>query len=388
MNKSLSLGGHYDSKSVKSMLLVASPAFVTLATSIIAELLQRYYFSHALDETPTLLYDLTATARVAGGLGVAINLVVVAVSLVGVIFFYRIDRFANNFRDRFLGMSARIDTINANVDTVKSEQKSALLDIEQGTREMLTQVDEHIGEQIQSFRKEHNQFREELSAGIVKFEGKSYRSLRYDPNKGSMFYEGDKEGNRNILINNQTLSNMLRSLVEATPRKDRNTPRSLLYRMGCAASASFASVFVEECEDESRLGDALEDWLRTWIKYDRLAGFGLMDLDTGSFESDRIYRVLIRFSFLSIEESLSKHEFLADFMIGYIFGLVSHFPPRLFERLDARIQDVQVSHEYESHSVYGHRDRKLGDVFLIHVPRNHARPSRSKSEATIGEGLG
>ncbi|MEM9066597.1 MAG: hypothetical protein AAGB51_14050 [Planctomycetota bacterium] len=122
-----------DPKGLKSMLLVATPALVIFIATITAELFQRYYFKESDTDSSTLLSDLTSTARIAGGLGIAINLVVVAVSLTGVIFFYRIERFAQNFRDRFLGMSARIDTINANVDTVKSEQQTALASIGEGT---------------------------------------------------------------------------------------------------------------------------------------------------------------------------------------------------------------------------------------------------------------
>ncbi len=131
---------------------------------------------------------------------------------------------------------------------------------------------------IEDLKEDQSRFRQELARGIVEYQGQSYRSLRFLPDTGAVYYGLVSESNRNVLFNNETFKKMLQAAQIATCGDDpvMVNQRTLLYALGYAASSRFALHFQQHIEAKGLSFD-LTTWLHEWTVYDSDAGFGRME---------------------------------------------------------------------------------------------------------------
>ena len=219
---------------------------------------------------------------------------------------------------------------------------------------------------VEGLKKDTSRFRQELARGIVEYQGQSYRSLRFIPGTGSVYYGSVTDSNRNILFNNETFKKVLQAAQNAKCGDDAVMvkQRPLLYALGFAASSRFALHFQQHIEAKGLSFD-LATWLHEWTVYDSDAGFGRMEAT--ALEGDEA-KVVIKNSFLTHGSDHGGPSSLCDFMVGYIEGLLKGFAAGLYKKYGLNRAEIRVRHDPGIDCFHEHEDPEIGCVFWVEVP--------------------
>jgi predicted hydrocarbon binding protein len=249
---------------------------------------------------------------------------------------------------------------------------TAIDDLKDASSQQLDRLQQKTLSAIHDIEAESQRFREDLSKGIVEYQGMSYRSLRYEKNRGAIYYGAAVSENRNILFNNETLKTMFQVIKAARCGSDAvlYDGRPLLYAIGYAASQRFALHFQQYVEQKGGRSFELEPWLNYWTEYDSDAGFGNLEARRVSEgEAD----IIIKNSFLTHGIDHGGRESLCDFMQGYIEGLLKNFAPQMYEKHNLDRENIRVEHG-EADCYRRHRDHDTGCIFRVHVPVKKPKP--------------
>jgi predicted hydrocarbon binding protein len=225
---------------------------------------------------------------------------------------------------------------------------------------------------VDDLKADSDKFRKELARGIVEYQGQSYRSLRYKPDTGAIYYGEVAENNRNILFNNETIKKIFQVVkdVKVGGEPVMYNSKPLLYALGYAASSRFAQHF-QAYVQEKKANFELATWLREWTVYDSDAGFGNMEvIAQDSSSGDSIATVVIKKSFLTHGADRGGRESLCDFMVGYIEGLLKNFAPAIYSKAKLDRVKIRVDHDKEVECYHGHQDPERGCVFIVSVPKS------------------
>jgi hypothetical protein len=222
---------------------------------------------------------------------------------------------------------------------------------------------------IDAVKADSDIFRQELSKGIVEYQGQSYRSLKYVPMTGAIYYGDVAENNRNILFNNETVKKMLETVESARCGDGPVTMdgKSLLYALGYSASKRFARHFQEHVERKN-IHFELASWLHEWTVYDSDAGFGQME--AVSIDETHV-RVVIKNSFLTHGARRNAEKPICDFMVGYIEGLLKNFAQVLYDQHGLDRDRITVTHDFKKECYLGHENPNKGCVFSVEVPKKN-----------------
>lgn len=252
------------------------------------------------------------------------------------------------------------------------------------TREEARSHRDNIVSNIKAIAEESAAFREQLADGIINYHGRSYRSLRYEPEKGAIYYGEDIDpSRRNVLFNNETIKVLLATVGKPDKGMLENPSKvgqSMLYKLGFAASSRFAEHFRQDRIAQRNIDFNLKDWLEEWVQYDSNAGFGNMvvhELATDRHEA----HVVIRNSFLTHGTDYGGPLPICAFMIGYMEGLLKSFAAGLYEEHNLDRDGIRVVHESRN-CFRNHQNPEIGCVFLVNVPVRGKQISESKKKNT------
>lgn len=233
---------------------------------------------------------------------------------------------------------------------------------------------------IEEIEARSEKFRKDLAKGIVEYGGVAYRSLRYDPTQGCIYYGEADTDNRNILFNNETFKKILQTAQSEYQEhiQSDNVRDTLLYKLGYSASSRFAKHFQKHLETQ-HIAFALTSWLKAWTSYDSDAGFGKMEVRPISAEHETA-QVVIHQSFLTHGHDYGGNRSLCGFMIGYIEGLLKNFAAALYHEEGLDREGIQVQHDFERECYHGHQNPDIGCIFWVIAPK---LPARREGETNL-----
>lgn len=233
----------------------------------------------------------------------------------------------------------------------------------------LSSMTDALLQKINGIDDRQRQVRDELARGIIQHEGKSYRSLRYDLENGTIYYGEVNPGNRNVLFNNETIKRILQKVQHYSKElgRENSSAEGLLYQLGYAASSGFAEHFQYHCNAKG-IEYSLEAWLKEWTHYDSDAGFGHMEVLKMSSDAETA-TVDITNNFLTHGNDYGGKYSLCEFMIGYIEGLLKSFSGGIYNEYQIDKDRITVKHDLQRDCCHHHENVRLGCRFLVIVPK-------------------
>lgn len=217
---------------------------------------------------------------------------------------------------------------------------------------------------VSMLKSDIDDFKRDLSKGIVTHEDHDYRALIYYKDHGIIKngFSGDVESSRNILFSNKTINLIFREIRKVNP----NVLRSIGYK----SSDRFAEELVASIRKNGNAND-LYEWIEHWINFDSDAGFGKFELGskTPADWKDKL-TIILKYSFLTEESEISYQKAghkICDYMTGYIEGIINHFPPPILSKYNLETGRILIAHDINDpdECVSAGRDPSEGCIFYI-----------------------
>lgn len=219
-------------------------------------------------------------------------------------------------------------------------------------------------EAVNTLKSDIDDFKRELSSGIVNHEEYTYRALIYHKDQGIILngFSDDVSSSRNILFSNKTINLIFREI--------RGVNLDVLKRIGYKSSDRFADELVASIRRKGASND-LFDWIKHWIGFDSDAGFGKFEIGSQTPEEwKNNLTIILKHSFLTTDSEIGHHKVeqkICDFITGYIQGIIDHFPEPVLSRYNLKTGEISVDHDINNSNecISAGRDPSEGCIFYI-----------------------